>query len=49
MSDQFWVWGELKTINPKYSFEAHVARLPFRRPADADTIREGLVKAGLPD
>jgi adenylate cyclase len=41
------VWSELKAINPRYSFEAHMARLPFRNPADVDTIRAGLAKAGL--
>jgi adenylate cyclase len=41
------VWQELMTINPKYAFEAHVGRLPFRNPRDAAPIREGLRKAGL--
>src|SRR6185436_14248674 len=27
-------WQELKKINPKYSFEEHVGRLPFKVPAD---------------
>ena len=43
------VWHELKAINPKYSFEEHVGRLPFRNQADVDGIRSGLAKAGLPD
>jgi len=43
------VWSELKEINPKYSFDEHVGRLPFRVPADVDSIREGLSKAGLLD
>ena len=43
------VWAELKNINPKYSFTEHMARLPFKNPADGDRIREGLTKAGLPD
>jgi adenylate cyclase len=43
------VWAELKKINPKYSFDVHLARLPFRNKADADRIAEGLTKAGLPD
>lgn len=43
------VWSELKEINPKYSFDEHVGRLPFRVPADVDSIREGLSKAGLQD
>jgi adenylate cyclase len=42
------VWGELKAINPRYSFEDHMGRLPFRRPADIDTVARGLAKAGLP-
>ena len=43
------VWADLKKINPGYSFAEHMARLPFRNKADADRIREGLTKAGLPD
>jgi adenylate cyclase len=41
------IWGELKEINPKYSFTAHLGRLPFKNQADADRIAEGLKKAGL--
>ena len=41
------VWRELKEINPKYSFDEHVGRLPFKNRADVDRIREGLIKAGL--
>jgi adenylate cyclase len=41
------VWAELKATNPRYSFEAHLARLPFRNRADADRIREGVTMAGL--
>jgi adenylate cyclase len=43
------VWRELKEINPKYSFEAHIAQLPWRDPAGPARIREGLAKAGLPE
>jgi len=43
------IWRELKEINPKYSFEAHIALLPWRNPAGPARIREGLVKAGLPE
>ena len=43
------VWGELKDVNPKYSFTGHLARLPFRNEADLDRIREGHAKAGLSD
>jgi adenylate cyclase len=42
------VWRELTEINPKYSFAEHVGRLPFRNPADADRLAEGLGKAGIP-
>ena len=41
------VWRELKEINPKYSFEEHVGRLPFQNPADVDHLRKGLAKAGI--
>ncbi len=41
------VWAELKQLNPRYSFAEHLARLPFSNPADAETIRNGLAKAGL--
>ena len=41
------IWGELKEINPDYSFEEHVGRLPFKVEADVDRIRQGLEKAGL--
>jgi adenylate cyclase len=43
------VWAELEKVNPKYSFEGHLARLPFRNKSDADSIAEGLARAGLPD
>jgi adenylate cyclase len=43
------VWRELKEINPKYSFEAHIALLPWRNPAGPARIREGLARAGLPE
>ena len=43
------IWAELKQVNPKYSFAGHLARLPFSNPADADSIKDGLAKAGLPD
>jgi adenylate cyclase len=42
------VWAELKAINPRYVFEEHLARQPFRRQADIDTMRTGLAKAGVP-
>ena len=41
------IWRELMEINPRYSFETHIARLPFKNPADADKFTEGLRKAGL--
>jgi adenylate cyclase len=43
------VWHELRDINPRYSFEEHLARLPFQNQADGERIREGLAKAQLPD
>ena len=41
------VWQELQEINPKYSFPEHLRRLPFRSPAEADRLTEGLIKAGI--
>jgi adenylate cyclase len=43
------VWAELKQVKPGYSLAGHLARLPFSNPADADRIRDGLVKAALPN
>ena len=43
------VWNELKDINPKYSLDEHLARLPFQNHADLEGIQQGLAKAGLPD
>jgi adenylate cyclase len=40
-------WREMQTINPKYSFDEHVGRLPFKNQADVDRIRDGLTMAGL--
>ena len=41
------VWRELKEINPRYSPASHMARTPFRNPADASRLIDGLRKAGL--
>ena len=41
------VWRELKEINPRYAYADHFGRLPFRDPADADELAEGLRKAGV--
>jgi adenylate cyclase len=41
------VWGDLKEINPRYSYANHIGRLPFKNPADADKFTDGLRKAGL--
>ncbi len=42
------VWGELKAINPNYSFAEHIGRQPFKRQEDVQRITEGLTLAGLP-
>jgi adenylate cyclase len=41
------IWRELKEINPRYSPASHIARTPFRNPADADRFIEGLRQAGV--
>ena len=41
------IWRELTEINSRYSYSDHFGRLPFRNPADADQLTEGLRKAGL--
>jgi adenylate cyclase len=41
------VWHELEEINPKYSFNEHLSRLPFRRKEDGERLAEGLRLAGL--
>ncbi len=41
------VWDELMKINPRYSYEDHIGRLPFKHAEDAARITEGLRKAGL--
>jgi adenylate cyclase len=43
------LWRELEEINPRYSLEDHIDRLPFKDAADAERIVEGVRKAGLPD
>ena len=43
------VWQELKEINPKYSFQEHLGRLPFRNEEEAQRITDGLKKAGVLD
>ena len=43
------IWHELMVINPAYSLDDHLARLPFQNPADRENIRAGLAMAGLPD
>jgi adenylate cyclase len=47
IEDAHRVWGELKAINPNYSFAAHVGRQPFKRQEDVERIAEGLKKAGV--
>jgi adenylate cyclase len=41
------VWGELREINPSYTFVEHVGRQPFRREDDVARIAEGLRNAQL--
>ena len=41
------IWDELKDIRPEYSAEAHIGRLPFKDPTDAERFIEGLQKANL--
>jgi adenylate cyclase len=41
------IWRELNEINPRYSYAAHIGRLPFKDPADADKFIDGLRKVGL--
>jgi adenylate cyclase len=41
------IWDELKEINPRYSYQDHFGRLPFRNSADGEKFTEGLRKAGL--
>jgi adenylate cyclase len=41
------IWAELMDINPEYSAEAHIGRLPFQDPKDADRFLEGLLKTSL--
>jgi len=43
------VRAELKRLKPGYSFEDHVARLPFTDPADTDRLRAGWAKADVGD
>ncbi|MEZ5865140.1 MAG: tetratricopeptide repeat protein [Geminicoccaceae bacterium] len=40
------VRDELRQVNPDYSFEAHLARLPFSDPADAARIGDGFARSG---
>jgi adenylate cyclase len=42
-------WKDLMKINPSFSFEERLARMPFADRSDASRIVEGLTKAGLPD
>ncbi|MGC1355048.1 MAG: adenylate/guanylate cyclase domain-containing protein [Xanthobacteraceae bacterium] len=41
------IWRELEEINPNYSFNDHLSRLPFKRKEDGERLAEGLRKAGL--
>jgi adenylate cyclase len=41
------VWQELKEVNPKYSFDEHIGRQPFKRQDDIARLYEGIRKAGV--
>jgi adenylate cyclase len=41
------VWADLMEVNPRYSLDAHLGRLPFSD-HDAALVRNGLAEAGLP-
>ncbi len=41
------VWAELMAINPDYSFDAHMHRLPWQRPDQIAYLRGGLEMAGI--
>jgi adenylate cyclase len=41
------IWQELKEINPKYSFNEHFSRQPFKNEEDVRRVAEGLAKAGF--
>jgi adenylate cyclase len=41
------IWRELREINPKYSFNEHFARQPFKNEEDIQRVAEGLAKAEL--
>ncbi|OBY27380.1 adenylate/guanylate cyclase domain-containing protein [Leisingera sp. JC1] len=42
------IWQELLQINPAYSLDEHLARLPLTQDCDMSPVRDGLAKAGLP-
>jgi adenylate cyclase len=41
------IWGELKEINPNYTFAEHVGRQPFKLEENVECIADGLRKASL--
>ena len=41
--------AEVLRLNPAFSIAAYVATLPYVRDEDRANVREGLIKAGLPD
>jgi adenylate cyclase len=43
------VWRELMEINPAYSFDVHMKRMPYQTASVIERFRDGLTKAGLPD
>ncbi|MHA1549240.1 MAG: tetratricopeptide repeat protein, partial [Alphaproteobacteria bacterium] len=42
------IWKDLLEINPTFSMQERIDRLPFADPSDTKRIFEGLAKAGLP-
>jgi adenylate cyclase len=43
------VWREVFRVNPNYSLEQRRQVLPYKNPADFESVVDGLRKAGLVD
>ena len=39
----------VRQINPDFSIESYLHKLPYKEPTDRNHLKEGLVKAGLPE